>query len=63
MYNIAHLLIIVKVHGRNLPLQISLQRTEPLIWRRVLVPSAITFAKLHKVIQLAMGWTDSHDTG
>lgn len=41
-------------------LQIALQDTKPLIWRRVLVPSTITFAKLHKVIQLAMGWTDSH---
>ena len=42
-------------------LQISLQGTEPLIWRRVIVPSTIAFAKLHKVIQLTMGWEDSHE--
>lgn len=41
-------------------LQIALQDIEPLIWRRVIVPSSITFAKLHRVIQIAMGWEDSH---
>jgi hypothetical protein len=41
-------------------LQIALQDIEPLIWRQVLVPSSITFSKLHRVIQIAMGWEDSH---
>ncbi|UPT75618.1 MAG: plasmid pRiA4b ORF-3 family protein [Elusimicrobiota bacterium] len=41
-------------------LLIVLQDIKPLIGRRVLVPSSITFAKLHKVIQIAMGWKDCH---
>lgn len=41
-------------------LLITLQGVKPVIWRRVLVPSGITFAKLHKVIQIAMGWKDCH---
>jgi len=34
--------------------------TKPPIWRRVLVPAGITMAKLHDVIQAAMGWEDGH---
>ena len=30
------------------------------MWRRVLVPGTMTLAKLHRVIQAAMGWRDSH---
>src|SRR4029077_4994020 len=30
------------------------------IWRRLLVPSDLTLAKLHDVIQVAMGWHDAH---
>jgi len=41
-------------------LRISLRHTKPPIWRRVLVPSGITLGDLHEVIQVAMGWTDSH---
>jgi hypothetical protein len=33
---------------------------EPAIWRRLLVPSGITFHKLHKIIQAAFGWQDYH---
>jgi len=32
----------------------------PPIWRRVLVKSDITFYELHQIIQVAMGWTNSH---
>jgi len=35
-------------------------RTSPPIWRRLLVSSDITLAGLHDLLQLAMGWTDSH---
>jgi hypothetical protein len=41
-------------------LRVELQHLKPAIWRRLLVPAAITLARLHKVLQIAMGWTDSH---
>lgn len=41
-------------------LYVELQYIEPLIWRRLLVPAAISLAKLHSLLQLAMGWTNSH---
>jgi hypothetical protein len=41
-------------------LQVSLQDSSPLVWRRVLVPSGITLGKLHKVLQAVMGWEDCH---
>lgn len=41
-------------------LKITLQQTRPPIWRRVLVPATIRLDDLHKVIQAAMGWCDSH---
>jgi Plasmid pRiA4b ORF-3-like protein len=41
-------------------LQISLIDSEPLVWRRLLVPATIRLDKLHRVFQDAMGWTDSH---
>ena len=41
-------------------LKITLQDFRPPIWRRVRVYSDITLAKLHQIIQEAMGWTNSH---
>ncbi|QTR51813.1 plasmid pRiA4b ORF-3 family protein [Candidatus Thiothrix anitrata] len=32
----------------------------PPIWRRVLVNSSSSLADLHWIIQIAMGWTNSH---
>ena len=43
-----------------LQLRIELEDIEPVIWRRILVPANITLGRLHRVIQAAMGWTDSH---
>jgi hypothetical protein len=40
--------------------KITLKEIEPLIWRRILVPSKYTFWDLHVAIQDAMGWLDSH---
>lgn len=43
-----------------LELKIVLQGVTPLIWRRVLVTDDTTLHGLHEVIQVAMGWTDTH---
>lgn len=41
-------------------LKIELLHTEPKIWRRFVVPAEITLDRLHDVIQIVMGWQDSH---
>jgi len=41
-------------------LKITLCDSKPPIWRRVLITSDRVFADLHVVIQLAMGWENSH---
>jgi hypothetical protein len=41
-------------------LKISLDDIKPPIWRRVLMPASIPLAKLHQLIQLSMGWDNSH---
>jgi hypothetical protein len=41
-------------------LRIELQQIEPKIWRSLRAPASVTLAKLHKIFQIAMGWSDSH---
>jgi len=41
-------------------LKILLKESKPLIWRRCLVPGNFTLEKLHKVIQIVMGWGNAH---
>lgn len=41
-------------------LHISLRDLKPAIWRRVLVPASVTFETLHRIIQITMGWSNSH---
>ena len=41
-------------------LKIELAGTEPPIWRRLLIRGDMNLALLHAVIQVAMGWTNSH---
>lgn len=41
-------------------LKIQLLDIEPAIWRRFTVPACITLDRLHDVIQVVMGWKDSH---
>jgi hypothetical protein len=41
-------------------LKVTLRGTSPAIWRRLLVPAGLTLDVLHDVLQLAMGWDDSH---
>ena len=37
-----------------------LDECQPQIWRRLLVPGRISLHRLHQVIQVAMGWTNTH---
>jgi hypothetical protein len=41
-------------------IQIVLLNTKPKIWRRLLVDSDILLVDFHRIIQTAMGWTNSH---
>jgi hypothetical protein len=41
-------------------LKIVLNETKPTIWRRLQVPGDAALGWLHAVIQVAMGWTNSH---
>lgn len=41
-------------------LKIVLRDCSPLIWRRLAVPSDMTIAQLHTIVQTAMGWEDVH---
>jgi hypothetical protein len=41
-------------------LKITLMETDPPIWRRVRIPGDTTLARLDRIIQTAMGWTNSH---
>jgi len=41
-------------------LKVTLKDSKPPIWRRLQVPGSITLLKLHRVLQVAMGWEDYH---
>lgn len=41
-------------------IKVTLLGTKPPVWRRLVVPASITLAKLHDVLQTAMGWHDCH---
>jgi hypothetical protein len=41
-------------------LRIHLLHIEPLIWRQLEVPTAITLGALHEVVQAAMCWSGTH---
>jgi hypothetical protein len=41
-------------------LKVALRGISPLIWRRFLVRADTSIADLHHVLQLVMGWTNSH---
>ena len=41
-------------------LKVTLRGSRPSIWRRVEVSADVTLFKLHQILQIVMGWTDSH---
>jgi Plasmid pRiA4b ORF-3-like protein len=41
-------------------LRISIEDTEPQIWRRLRVPAALTVREFHLAVQAAFGWEDRH---
>ena len=41
-------------------IKIELREVRPAVLRRVQVPGELSLAGLHAVVQVAMGWTDSH---
>jgi hypothetical protein len=41
-------------------LKVTLKGSSPRIWRRILVSGDASLAKLHRILQTAMGWFDSH---
>jgi hypothetical protein len=41
-------------------LKVTLAHISPPIWRRIQVPGDITLLRLHAVLQITMGWTNSH---
>jgi Plasmid pRiA4b ORF-3-like protein len=41
-------------------LKVSLLDVEPPIWRKILVAQDVRLPRLHRILQVVMGWTDSH---
>jgi hypothetical protein len=40
--------------------KIILQDTDPVVWRKILVRSDVNLGLFHAIVQLVMGWTNSH---
>lgn len=40
--------------------KITLNGSQPAIWRKLLIPSDILLSVFHNIIQIAMGWENSH---
>jgi hypothetical protein len=41
-------------------LKVTLAECRPPIWRRLVVPSTVTLADLHQILQISLGWLDYH---
>jgi hypothetical protein len=41
-------------------LKVTLRGIRPPVWRRLLIPATLSLGDVHRAIQAAMGWEDSH---
>ncbi len=41
-------------------IKVTLNGIRPPVWRRLLVPSSVSLKDLHGILQIAVGWTNSH---
>lgn len=41
-------------------IKVTLRGIRPPVWRRLRLPSTLNLGQLHHVLQIAMGWTNSH---
>jgi hypothetical protein len=48
------------VDTRVYRLKVTLRGSRPPIWRRLEVYADVTLFRLHQILQVVMGWTDSH---
>ena len=46
--------------NKTYQIKITLKNSKPTIWRLILIPSNLSLRDFHKVIQVTMGWTNSH---
>src|SRR5665213_2344892 len=50
-----------KIYPKSIyQLKVTLKDINPPIWRRILVSPSTSLFQLHDILQLAMGWMDSH---
>lgn len=47
-------------NGSIYQIKVTLAGVRPPIWRRILVPMDLRLDRLHAVLQIVMGWTNSH---
>lgn len=48
------------MRSKILQIKVTLKYAKPPIWRRVEVPGDVTLGRFHDILQVVMGWTDSH---
>ena len=51
---------VAELTALNVQLRIELRHVKPAVWRCLLVPERVTLAKLHGIVQAAMGWGYGH---